>query len=217
MIMVDRGTLKNPNGLILGTPGSGKSFSAKREITNSFLITDNDIIICDPEAEYAPIVEALGGTVVNVAPTSEDHINPLDINLNYADGDDPVMFKASFILSLFELILRQNINRVWRQRKARRVLFVGGDHALVTAAKILAITAPTAIEANVPFATDRKLHVVALVGFVAKIDNDERVVTSSAVLPAMKSDHQAVVVSVKKRRRLSSQTARMTVAIVAQI
>lgn len=104
MIMVDRGTLKNPNGLILGTPGSGKSFSAKREITNSFLITDNDIIICDPEAEYAPIVEALGGTVVNVAPTSEDHINPLDINLNYADGDDPVMFKASFILSLFELI-----------------------------------------------------------------------------------------------------------------
>lgn len=104
MIMVDRGTLKNPNGLILGTPGSGKSFSAKREITNAFLITDNDVIICDPEAEYAPIVEALGGTIVQVAPTSKHHINPLDINLNYADGDDPVMFKASFILSLFELI-----------------------------------------------------------------------------------------------------------------
>lgn len=56
LIMVDRKKLKNPNGLILGTPGSGKSFSAKREITNAFLVTDDDIIICDPEAEYAALV-----------------------------------------------------------------------------------------------------------------------------------------------------------------
>lgn len=104
MIMVDRGTLKNPNGLILGTPGAGKSFSAKREMTNAFFITDNDIIICDPEAEYSPLVKALGGEVVEISPNSKHHINPLDININYADGDDPIMFKASFILSLFELI-----------------------------------------------------------------------------------------------------------------
>ena len=51
LIMVDRKRLKNPNGLILGTPGSGKSFAAKREITNAFLATDDDIIVCDPEAE----------------------------------------------------------------------------------------------------------------------------------------------------------------------
>ena len=57
LIMVDRKLLKNPNGLILGTPGSGKSFSAKREIANSFLLTSDDVIICDPEAEYAPLVE----------------------------------------------------------------------------------------------------------------------------------------------------------------
>ena len=55
MIMVDRKQLKNPNGLILGTPGSGKSFSAKREMTNAFLITEDDIIVCDPEAEYYPL------------------------------------------------------------------------------------------------------------------------------------------------------------------
>ena len=60
LIMVDRKRLKNPNGLILGTPGSGKSFSAKREILNVFLVTDDDIIICDPEAEYFPLVHRLG-------------------------------------------------------------------------------------------------------------------------------------------------------------
>ncbi|UHR02954.1 conjugal transfer protein TraE [Peptoniphilus sp. GNH] len=104
MIMVDRTSLNNPNGLILGTPGSGKSFAAKREMANSFLITDNDIMICDPEAEYLDLSRALGGTVVNISSTSKDYINPLDINVNYGDGDDPVMLKASFVLSLMELI-----------------------------------------------------------------------------------------------------------------
>ena len=63
MIMVDRKNLKNPNGLILGTPGSGKSFSAKREIANVLLVTDDDVIICDPEGEYFPLVEALSATL----------------------------------------------------------------------------------------------------------------------------------------------------------
>lgn len=60
MILADRKQLKTPNGLILGTPGSGKSFSAKREILNVFLVTKDDIIICDPEAEYFPVVRRLG-------------------------------------------------------------------------------------------------------------------------------------------------------------
>ena len=59
LIMVDRKALKNPNGLILGTPGSGKSFSAKREISNVFLATNDDILIADPEAEYYPLVQRL--------------------------------------------------------------------------------------------------------------------------------------------------------------
>ncbi len=105
LIMVDRKKLKNPNGLILGTPGSGKSFSAKREITNAFLITGDDIAICDPEGEYFPLVQRLGGQGIRISPTSSDYINPMDINLNYSDDENPLSLKADFILSLCELVV----------------------------------------------------------------------------------------------------------------
>jgi type IV secretory pathway VirB4 component len=105
LIMADRKSLKNPNGMYLGTPGSGKSFAAKREIINVFLITQNDIIIADPEAEYFPLVNRLGGQVVKLSPSSTQYINPMDINLNYSDGDDPLRLKSGFILSLCELII----------------------------------------------------------------------------------------------------------------
>jgi type IV secretory pathway VirB4 component len=105
LIMVDRKKLKNPNGLIIGTPGSGKSFSAKREITNAFLITRDDIIISDPEAEYAPLVNRLKGQVVKISPTSTDYINPMDINPNYSEDENPLSLKSDFILSLCELIV----------------------------------------------------------------------------------------------------------------
>ena len=105
LIMVDRKLLKNPNGLILGTPGSGKSFAAKREIANAFLVTDDDIIISDPEAEYAPLVNRLGGQVIKISPTSTQYINPMDINMNYSEEDNPLALKADFILSLCELIV----------------------------------------------------------------------------------------------------------------
>ena len=105
LIMVDRKLLKNPNGLILGTPGSGKSFSAKREIANCFLLTSDDIIICDPEAEYAPLVERLHGQVIRISPTSTNYINPMDLNLDYSDDESPLSLKSDFILSLCELIV----------------------------------------------------------------------------------------------------------------
>lgn len=105
LIMVDRKLLKNPNGLILGTPGSGKSFSAKREIANVFLVTNDDIIICDPEAEYGLLVEHLGGQVIKISPTSTDYINPMDLNLNYSEDENPLSLKSDFILSLCELIV----------------------------------------------------------------------------------------------------------------
>lgn len=105
LIMVDRKKLKNPNGLILGTPGSGKSFSAKREIANAFLVTDDDVIISDPESEYSPLVERFGGQVIKISPTSAQFINPMDINMNYSDDDNPIALKADFILSLCELIV----------------------------------------------------------------------------------------------------------------
>lgn len=105
LIMVDRKKLKNPNGLILGTPGSGKSFSAKREIANAFLVTDDDIIICDPESEYTALVQKLKGQVIKISPTSTQYINPMDINANYSEEDNPIALKADFILSLCELIV----------------------------------------------------------------------------------------------------------------
>lgn len=105
LIMVDRKMLKNPNGLILGTPGSGKSFSAKREIANSFLVTDDDVIICDPESEYSALVHKFNGQVIKISPTSDQFINPMDINMNYSDDDNPIALKADFILSLCELIV----------------------------------------------------------------------------------------------------------------
>lgn len=105
LIMVDRKKLKNPNGLILGTPGSGKSFSAKREIANAFLVTDDDIIVCDPESEYSALVHKFKGQVVKISPSSSHFINPMDINANYSEEDNPVALKADFILSLCELIV----------------------------------------------------------------------------------------------------------------
>jgi hypothetical protein len=104
IIMADRSQLSNPNGLILGIPGSGKSFAAKREIVNAFLITHDDIIITDPEGEYYPLVKRLGGQVVNLSANSTHYINPLDINLNIDDDVDPLKFKAEFIYSMFEIL-----------------------------------------------------------------------------------------------------------------
>ena len=105
LIMVDRKKLKNPNGLILGTPGSGKSFSAKREIANAFLVTDDDIIINDPEGEYSPLVKRLKGQVIKISPNSDQYVNPMDINANYSEEDNPLALKADFILSLCELVV----------------------------------------------------------------------------------------------------------------
>jgi len=90
LIMANRASLKNPNGLILGTPGAGKSFSAKREMVNVFLITNDDIIIADPEGEYFPLVSRLGGQAIKLSPTSTHYINPMDINIEIDDDDDPL-------------------------------------------------------------------------------------------------------------------------------
>ncbi len=96
------------NGLIVHN--SGKSFSAKREITNTFLITTDDILICDPEAEYAPLVERLKGQVIRLSPTGRgadgkpQYVNPMDINLNYSDEENPIALKSDFILSFCEVV-----------------------------------------------------------------------------------------------------------------
>lgn len=104
MILADRSELKNPNGLILGTPGAGKSFSVKREILDRYLKTLSDIIITDPEGEYFPLVNFLGGQVVNISSNSTQYINPMDINID-DNGEDKIADKSNFIISLCELII----------------------------------------------------------------------------------------------------------------
>ena len=106
MIMVDRKQLLNGNSFILGVSGSGKSFTAKQEITSIKLREpDADILIVDPEREYSPLVNALGGEVIKISATSDNHINAMDINSEYGDGTNPVILKSEFILSLCEQLI----------------------------------------------------------------------------------------------------------------
>ena len=105
VIMADRKKLKSANGLYLGSTGSGKSFAAKRELINVFLATNDRIVVVDPMGEYAPLIKRLGGQVIEIAPDSPNHINPMDIQMGINDEDSPLSMKADFLLSLCELIV----------------------------------------------------------------------------------------------------------------
>ena len=100
LIMVDRNVQKNPNGLILATPGSGKSFAAKREMISVYLLTNDDIMICDPEAEYWPLVKRLHGQVIKISPTSKQYVNPMDLSLDYSDDEQPAVAQGGLHFEL---------------------------------------------------------------------------------------------------------------------
>ena len=115
MIMADRKKLRTPNGVILGTPGSGKSFSAKREILGCFLNTTDDILICDPEGEYFPLVRKLGGELVRLSTNSTDYLNPMDIQVIKKTDDkedekykealkEALKIKSDFLITLCDAI-----------------------------------------------------------------------------------------------------------------
>lgn len=105
MIMADRTSLPNANGIILGSPGSGKSVVGKHEIYFVILLTDNDVMICDPEGEYMALVAALHGQTIRIAPNSHSYINPMDIDIYHADDISPIQMKTSFIISMIELMV----------------------------------------------------------------------------------------------------------------
>ena len=105
LIVADRRQLLNGNGFVLGVSGSGKSFTAKREIVSLALSTEDDILIIDPESEYRPLVEGLGGQVINISATSPNHINAMDMEKGYGDGENPVVLKSEFLLSLCEQLI----------------------------------------------------------------------------------------------------------------
>lgn len=105
MIFASRKQLLNGNSFILGVPGSGKSFTAKREIVNQVLATDDDVILIDPEREYSALVKALGGETIHISATSPNHINAMDLNRQYGDGANPIILKSEFVLSLCEQLM----------------------------------------------------------------------------------------------------------------
>lgn len=106
-ILADRTKLKNPNGIILGQPGSGKSFAVKQEITYVILTTNDDVIIVDPEGEYYSLVYRLNGEVVRFSTVTKNFVNPLDLNPEWLDGENPLKLKFQFLLSLFELFIER--------------------------------------------------------------------------------------------------------------
>lgn len=105
VIMADQKKLKSANGLYLGSTGSGKSFSAKRELINVFLTTQDRIIVVDPMGEYAPLVKRIGGQVIEIAPDSPHHISPMELQMSIGDEESPLSMKADFLLSLCELVV----------------------------------------------------------------------------------------------------------------
>lgn len=109
LLMLDRNKLKNKNGFILGTPGSGKSFAAKKEMINAILKTGDDVLVIDPEREYTELARKMNGEVIEISPHSNNYINPLDMDKDYSDEEDPLIMKADFILSLCDLIVGGNM------------------------------------------------------------------------------------------------------------
>ena len=106
LILCNRKQLLNGGGFIAGVSGSGKSMAAKGEVINIALASpEDDILIVDPDGEYAPLVRALGGTVLKVSANSPNHINAMAINADYAGEDDPVMLKSEFVLSLCDELM----------------------------------------------------------------------------------------------------------------
>lgn len=107
MILYDRTTDVNPNGCILGMPGAGKSFSAKREMLNILLNTDDEVYVIDPEGvDYVPLANALGGSEIKLATGSKVYLNPFDLNIeNTDDNGDPVKVKTDFIETICEIAI----------------------------------------------------------------------------------------------------------------
>lgn len=105
LILCNKANLLNQSAFLLGVPGSGKSFTAKQIITFLMLNTQDDILICDPEGEYAPLVEAMGdiGSMIRVSAGGRDRLNALYMVDGYGEND-PIVVKSEFILSLIEQI-----------------------------------------------------------------------------------------------------------------
>ena len=116
LIRMDRRQKKNGNGFIFGTPGSGKSMSAKESMLTVLLSTDDTVLVLDPEGEYAEMAELLDGEVIRIAAGGDTHINPFDIEMDTDSDDDPITMKSDFIVSLCETVLGERYGLTPTQR-----------------------------------------------------------------------------------------------------
>ena len=111
LIMCNKANLLNQSAFLLGVPGSGKSFCAKELITFLILNTDDDILICDPEGEFAPLVQALGGdisTIIRMAAGGKDRLNAMYMVDGYGENN-PIVEKSQFVMSLVEQIDKNGV------------------------------------------------------------------------------------------------------------
>ena len=111
LILCNKANLLNQSAFLLGVPGSGKSFCAKELITFLILNTDDDILICDPEGEFAPLVEALGGddsTVIRMSAGGKDRLNAMYMVDGYGENN-PIVEKSQFVMSLVEQIDKNGV------------------------------------------------------------------------------------------------------------
>lgn len=115
LIMCNKGNLLNQSAFVLGVPGSGKSFSVKGLIAFLILNTEDDILICDPEGEYSPLVEAMGDvgsvvkvSVVKVSAGGRDRLNAMYMVDGYGENN-PIVVKSEFIMSLIEQIDKKGV------------------------------------------------------------------------------------------------------------
>lgn len=108
MIIFDRFKTENANMVVLAKSGGGKSFAVKLEILRA-LMFDTDVIVIDPENEYKPLVDTVGGSYLNVNISSKQRINPFDLPLPKKDYDsqpgDLLRGSVVNLLGLFKLML----------------------------------------------------------------------------------------------------------------
>lgn len=128
LILCNKANLLNPNAFQLGVPGSGKSFLTKEQIIFIALSTDDDILVCDPEGEYTPLVKELGGEVIQISAGSSTHINALDMEEGYGDSGNPVGDKSQFIMTLFEQLDKDGIQPTDRSIIDRCVSLIFQDY-----------------------------------------------------------------------------------------
>ncbi len=102
LVLFDRFSLENANMVVFAKSGAGKSFAIKLEALRS-LMMGVECIIIDPEDEYKPLCDAVGGTYLRLSLASKTRINPFDLPRVF-DQDEADNALQANIISLHGLL-----------------------------------------------------------------------------------------------------------------